>query len=166
MDFMSGNKLRFLKRDLDGPHLDVQNKHFSKDFKIEIIFQKLRKPRSRHAKLDDLLASEAYTGALTDFLTNNGGIEQLELVTDTREYEKIPEKSKTVLRQRSNAIYGKHKDNMSKETQLVIAAAMNDPTPRLFSKAKMEAMQEVERKSLPRFLISQTYNDVEEPLRT
>ena len=42
LSFVQGSKVRLMKRDLDYAHLDIQNKLFHKDFRVEISLKKVK----------------------------------------------------------------------------------------------------------------------------
>jgi hypothetical protein len=42
MAFVKGNSLRLMKRDLDEAHQDTQHKKFNKDFRIELLFKRIK----------------------------------------------------------------------------------------------------------------------------
>ncbi len=75
-------------------------------------------------QLTVILDSQPYKEALTTFLTNNGGIEKLELLNASNEFQKIPTNQSATMRQRAGAIFGKHRVQMNPETQQIIAAQL------------------------------------------
>ena len=96
-------------------------------------------------------------------MTNNGGIEKLELLNETADFEKIQTTNKTLLKQRGQQILSKHRSQISPATEKEISDNLvTNPTPQLFTKAKLEVFHDIEIEQLPKFLISDTYNNVED----
>ena len=58
-------------------------------------------------------------------MTNNGGVEKLEMLNDTEEFERIPSTDSTMLKTKGKALLSRHRDVIKEETEQEIIQALS-----------------------------------------